>query len=97
MDRLRGQAETPLLLAVDGKLVGLISLRDEVRPEAAVVLDRLRANGVRRIVMPTGDHPDAAAAVAGQLGINEWRAEVLPDDKLEVVRKSNLLDVDRRS
>ncbi|MDT5224763.1 MAG: manganese-transporting P-type ATPase, partial [Mycobacterium sp.] len=56
--RLRGQAETPLLLAVDGKLVGLISLRDEVRPEAAEVLTKLRATGVRRIVMLTGDHPD---------------------------------------
>ncbi|MEE9243002.1 MAG: cation-translocating P-type ATPase [Mycobacterium sp.] len=87
VDNLRRQAQTPLLLAVDGKLVGLISLRDEVRPEASEVLDRLRANGVRRIVMLTGDHPDAAAAVAEQLGITEWRAEVLPDDKLDAVRR----------
>lgn len=87
VDTLRQQSETPLLLAVDGKLVGLISLRDEIRPEAAAVLDRLRANGVRRVVMLTGDHPAAAAAVADQLGIAEWRAEVLPEDKLEVVRQ----------
>ena len=86
VDTLRRQSETPLLLAVDGKLVGLISLRDEIRPEAVEVLQRLRANGVRRIVMLTGDHPDAAAAVAERLGITEWRAEVLPDDKLEMVR-----------
>lgn len=86
VDTLRKQAETPLLLAVDGKLVGLISLRDEVRPEAAEVLKRLRDNGIRRIVMLTGDHPETAAAVAGELGIDEWRAEVLPDDKLQVVR-----------
>ncbi|WP_241777312.1 manganese-exporting P-type ATPase CtpC [Mycobacterium intracellulare] len=86
VDKLRKQAETPLLLAVDGKLVGLISLRDEVRPEAAGVLKKLRANGIRRIVMLTGDHPETAEAVAGELGIDEWRAEVLPDDKLEVVR-----------
>ncbi|OBI73547.1 manganese-exporting P-type ATPase CtpC [Mycobacterium asiaticum] len=84
--KLRAQAETPLLLAVDGKLVGLISLRDEVRPEAAEVLNRLRANGVRRIVMLTGDHPDIAQVVADELGIDEWRAEVMPEDKLEVVR-----------
>lgn len=75
-----------MLLAVDGKLVGLISLRDEVRPEAADVLNKLRANGIRRIVMLTGDHADAASAVAGELGIDEWRAEVSPEDKLEVVR-----------
>ncbi|RWA21418.1 hypothetical protein MBRU_14485 [Mycolicibacterium brumae DSM 44177] len=86
VDTLRRQAETPLLLAVDGKLVGLISLRDSVRPEAADVLDRLRVGGVRRIVMLTGDHPDAAAAVADELDITEWRAEVLPEDKLDVVR-----------
>ncbi|WP_139825061.1 manganese-exporting P-type ATPase CtpC [Mycobacterium conspicuum] len=84
--RLRRQAETPLLLAVDGTLVGLISLRDEVRPEAAAVLKKLRANGIRRIVMLTGDHPDIAEVVANELGIDEWRAEVMPEHKLEVVR-----------
>jgi cation-transporting P-type ATPase C len=86
VDRLQRRAETPLLLAVDGKLIGLISLRDEVRPEAHAVLAALRADGVRRIVMLTGDHVDTAAAVAAELGIDEWRAQVLPDDKLEVVR-----------
>ncbi|WP_301146270.1 manganese-exporting P-type ATPase CtpC [Mycobacterium simiae] len=84
--KLRRQAETPLLLAVDGTLVGLISLRDEVRPEAAKVLRELHANGIRRVVMLTGDHPDIAQVVADELGIDEWRAEVLPEDKLEVVR-----------
>jgi manganese/zinc-transporting P-type ATPase C len=83
--RLQRQAETPLLLAVDGKLVGLISLRDEVRPEAKAVLAGLREDGVRRIIMLTGDHAETAAAVAAELGIDEWRAEVLPDDKLDVV------------
>jgi manganese/zinc-transporting P-type ATPase C len=87
VDKLRRQAETPLLLAVDGILVGLISLRDEVRPEASDVLKKLRANGIRRVVMLTGDHPDIATVVAGELGIDEWRAEVLPEDKLEVVRQ----------
>ncbi|MGB8391723.1 manganese-exporting P-type ATPase CtpC [Mycobacterium sp.] len=85
--KLRRQAETPLLLAVDGTLVGLISLRDEVRPEAAQVLTQLRANGIRRIVMLTGDHPEIAQVVATELGIDEWRAEVMPEDKLEVVRE----------
>ncbi|WP_162196886.1 manganese-exporting P-type ATPase CtpC [Mycobacterium lepromatosis] len=86
VDKLRHQAETPLLFAVDGTLVGLISLRDEVRPEAAEVLTKLRASGVRRIIMLTGDHPYIAKVVATELGIDEWRAEVMPEDKLEVVR-----------
>jgi manganese/zinc-transporting P-type ATPase C len=87
VDKLRRQAETPLLLAVDGTLVGLISLRDEIRAEAPEVLNKLRANGIRRVVMLTGDHPEIAKVVADDLGIDEWRAEVLPEDKLEVVRK----------
>ncbi|KZF07181.1 cation-translocating P-type ATPase [Rhodococcus cerastii] len=87
VSRLQRQAETPLLLAVDGVLVGLISLRDEVRSNALDVLNALRADGVERIVMLTGDHPETAAAVAAELGIAEWRAEVMPDDKLEAVRK----------
>ncbi|WP_139806230.1 HAD-IC family P-type ATPase, partial [Mycobacterium avium] len=65
----------------------LISLRDEIRPEAADVLNKLRSKGIRRIVMLTGDHPDTAEVVAGELGIDEWRAEVLPEDKLQAVRQ----------
>jgi manganese/zinc-transporting P-type ATPase C len=84
---LQNQAETPLLLAVDGKLVGLISLRDELRPEARSVLDTLRRRGVTHIVMLTGDHPDTARVVAEELGIDEWQAEVLPEDKLAAVRR----------
>ena len=87
VSKLQQQAETPLLLAVDGKLVGLISLRDEVRPEAAAVLKTLAERGVRRIVMLTGDHPETAQAVADELGITDWQAEVVPEDKLEVVRR----------
>ncbi|WP_083338171.1 heavy metal translocating P-type ATPase [Mycobacteroides franklinii] len=85
--RLRRRAETPLLLAVDGALVGLISLRDEIRPEAAAVLDALRSSGVHRVVMLTGDHAETARAVAEELGITEWQAEVLPEDKLQAVSR----------
>ncbi|MBT0566636.1 cation-translocating P-type ATPase [Williamsia sp. CHRR-6] len=84
---MRSRAETPLLLAVDGALVGLISLRDEVRPEAAAVVADLRRIGVSRIAMLTGDHPATAAAVAAELGIDEWHAEVMPEDKLATVRE----------
>ncbi|MDR6909754.1 cation-transporting P-type ATPase C [Rhodococcus fascians] len=87
VSRLQDEAETPLLLAVDGVLVGLISLRDEVRSNASAVLNALRADGVERIIMLTGDHPKTAAAVAAELGITEWRAEVMPDEKLEAVRE----------
>ena len=84
--RLQRATETPLLLAVDGLLVGLVSLRDTVRPESRSVLDALRADGVRRIVLLTGDHPDTAAAVAAELGITEFHARVLPEQKQDLVR-----------
>lgn len=83
--QLQEEAETPLLLAVDGVLTGLVSLRDTVRPEAREVVEALRADGVRRIVMLTGDHPLTAAAVAAELGITEWRAQVMPEEKQDVV------------
>jgi cation-transporting P-type ATPase C len=85
--RLQRSTETPLLLAVDGKLIGLVSLRDSVRPESRAVLDALRADGVRRMVLLTGDSPDTAAAVAAELGIDEFHSQVMPEDKQDVVRQ----------
>ncbi|MCS3780332.1 heavy metal translocating P-type ATPase [Tsukamurella ocularis] len=86
VDRLRTECETPLLLAVDGALTGLVSLRDEVRPEAAETLAAVAAAGIDTVVMLTGDHPATAAAIAAELGITRWRAEVMPEDKLAEVR-----------
>lgn len=83
--RLRSEAETPLLLAVDERLTGLVSLSDVLRPEAAEVVAALRAAGVSEIVMLTGDHPEVAAVVARTTGIDRWRAGVLPEDKQDVI------------
>jgi cation-transporting P-type ATPase C len=64
-----------------------VSLRDSVRPESRAVLDALRADGVRRIVLLTGDSPDTAAAVATELGIEEFRSRVMPEDKQDIVKQ----------
>ena len=74
-------------LAVDGTLVGLISLRDEVRSEASDVLKKLRSNGIRRIVMLTGDRRETAMAVAQRVGIDEVEAAVRPEQKGEVITR----------
>jgi manganese/zinc-transporting P-type ATPase C len=55
-----------------------------VRPEPAAVLKKLHANGIRRVVTLTGDHPEIARVVADELGTDEWRAEVMPKDKREL-------------
>lgn len=85
--RLHKAAEAPVLLAVDGNLVGLVSLSDTLRPDARSTLDALRNDGVTRIVMLTGDHPDVAAVIAGELNITDWRAQVLPEHKQDIVRE----------
>jgi Cu2+-exporting ATPase len=69
-----------LNVAQDGRIIGVLALEDEVRPEAAEAVSALRARGVR-VVMITGDAQPVAEAVARDLGINEVFAEVLPEDK----------------
>ena len=78
-----------LYLAIDGKLAGIIAIEDPLRPEAADVLRGLREAGVRRILMLTGDDARTARAVAARLGIEEFRAEVLPTEKSAVIQELN--------
>ncbi len=84
---LQERGRTALLMAVDGKVRGSLGLADRIRPEAGRAITRLRATGVRRIVMLTGDNKRVAAAVAAQAGIDEYAAELLPEQKVERVRK----------
>ncbi|HJA78324.1 heavy metal translocating P-type ATPase [uncultured Desulfovibrio sp.] len=78
-----------LYLAVNGRLAGIIAIEDPLRPEAPAVLRRLREAGLKRILMLTGDDERTARAVAARLGIEEFRAQVLPADKAEVIRELN--------
>jgi P-type E1-E2 ATPase len=80
-------AASPLYVAVDGMLVGLLSMTDPIREEAPAVLQDLRAHGVERIVMLTGDRTPVARRVAERLGIDTVVAEVFPDEKVEVVEE----------
>ncbi len=74
-------------MAVDGKYVGHIVISDELKPEADEAMKALRAAGVDRTVMLTGDKEKVAAAVAKEVGIDEVRAELLPAEKVEAVEK----------
>lgn len=77
--------ETPVHVAVDGRLVGVILIADEVRPEAREALAGLKASGVRRIVMLTGDNAATARAIADPLGVDEVHAELMPEGKVAVI------------
>lgn len=76
-----------LYLAIDGRLAAVICIEDPLRAEAAEVISNLRALGLKRIVMMTGDNEHTAAAIAKKVGIGEYFSEVLPEDKAEFVRK----------
>ncbi|MBZ2172428.1 heavy metal translocating P-type ATPase [Nitratidesulfovibrio sp. SRB-5] len=76
-----------LHLAIGGKLAGILCIEDPLRTEAAGVVRGLREQGVKRIIMLTGDGPVTAAAVANAVGVDEWRAQVLPADKADIVRQ----------
>lgn len=74
-----------LYLAINGNLAGIIGIEDPLRKESADVVARLRARGIR-VVMLTGDDERTASAVAARLGIDEYRAQVLPSDKAAIIR-----------
>lgn len=81
------QALSPLCVAVDGSVIGLLTYTDPLRPEAADVVARLREMGVLEIVMLTGDNPSVARRVADHLGITHYTAEMMPAEKVEVVKQ----------
>lgn len=78
-------AGTTIYVAVDGRAVGLIGLADRVRPGARDVVQGLRDSGVDRVVMLTGDNEAAARRVAAEVGIDDVRAGLLPEDKVAAV------------
>ncbi len=74
-----------LYLAIGGSLAAVICISDPLRAEAVSVMDDLRGLGIQRMVMLTGDSERTAAAVAAQLRVDEYRAEILPEDKARFV------------
>jgi Cu+-exporting ATPase len=83
---LRKEGQTAVLVAVDGRAAGLITVADPIKPTALAALDELRADGLR-VVMLTGDAHTTAAHVAKQLGLTEFVAEVLPANKADHVAR----------
>ena len=77
-----------LYMAASGQLVGVICIADPLRPEAAQVLNSLRALGIQNTVMMTGDSERTAAAIAKQVGVDHFFAEVLPEDKANFVQQA---------
>ncbi|WP_254768722.1 heavy metal translocating P-type ATPase [Salinilacihabitans rarus] len=77
--------ETAVHVVLDGEIVGVVSLRDELRPAAADVVRELRDAGVRTVML-TGDNERTARAVADAVGIDDYRAALLPEEKQDAIR-----------
>jgi len=80
------QGATPIVVAIDGTVAGVVVLGDTLKPTSPLALSRLRALGLAPVLL-TGDNAGAAAAVAAELGIDDVRAGVTPAGKLDVIRQ----------
>ena len=83
--QLEPGGQTPVHVAVDGRLAGVIFIADALRPGARDALAKLKAGGVKRIVMLTGDNRATAEIVAAGLAIDEVRADLMPEDKVNAI------------
>jgi Cd2+/Zn2+-exporting ATPase len=87
LERLEAQGQTAVLVGREGAMLGAVAVADRPREQARLALAELKRAGVRRTVMLTGDNRAAARAVASELGVDDVRAELLPQDKVEAVRE----------
>ena len=86
VDDVARQGSTPIVVAEGKKMLGVVALSDVLKPGIRDRFERLRAMGLR-VVMVTGDNPLTAAAIAEQAGVDDYIAEAKPEDKLEYIRK----------
>jgi Cd2+/Zn2+-exporting ATPase len=84
---LRSRGQTAVIVAADKRVLGVMGFTDQLRAEAAATIRALRERGIEDVVMLTGDHTDVAERVAAAVGIEHVRAEILPDRKVEEVRR----------
>ena len=84
---LKSEGKTAVLVAVDGRVAGVLGISDPMRETTPSMIQRLKEAGVKRVVMLTGDDRLTAQSIARQAGIEDVRAELLPEDKLSIVRE----------
>ncbi|MNS28214.1 putative cadmium-transporting ATPase [compost metagenome] len=84
--RLQEAGNTVVIVGDDEQLYGLIAIADPIRPESRAIVAELKQLGVSRVAMLTGDNARTAAAIARQVGVDEVRADLLPEDKVAAVK-----------
>lgn len=86
VEALEESGRTTMVVKVDGRFLGIVALADRPRPEAKSALEHLRRLGVRALVMLTGDNERVAAGIAHEVGLTEYRANLLPEQKVDAVK-----------
>ena len=81
------KGNTAIFAAVDGKIAGIFSIADQIRDDAKASLSQMRRNGIKKIIMLTGDNRHTAELVANVLELDEFYAELLPQNKVEYVKR----------
>lgn len=87
IQREEAQAQTAVLVADNNKILGIISIADKLRPDGAKLIDKLRSQGIKKVVMLTGDNNLAARSIANKLGLDDYYAELLPEDKVSKLKE----------
>ena len=86
-DQLREAGKTTMYVLADKRPLGVVGVADVIRPVAPEVIAELHRLGVEKTILLTGDNERAARAIARQVGIDEWRAGLLPEEKLDAIRQ----------
>ncbi|MEO6584166.1 MAG: cation-translocating P-type ATPase [Ferruginibacter sp.] len=79
--------DTAIYLSIDNKLAGVLYISDAIRAGAKEMIEGLKQSGIKNIVMLTGDNPETARHVSGQIGITDYRANLLPEDKINIIKE----------
>ena len=85
--RSHARGKSNIFLAIGRRAIGMIGVSDPPRPEARETIARLKRQGISSIIMLTGDSESAARAISRQLGITEYRSQVLPEDKARFIQQ----------
>lgn len=85
--KLEEEGKTVMMLGNTNETLGVIAVADQVRPQAIETIKKLKWSGVKHIVMLTGDNERTAQAIAARIGIEDYKAKLLPDDKIAAIRK----------
>ncbi|WP_437348613.1 heavy metal translocating P-type ATPase [Paenibacillus humicus] len=85
IERLQNEGKTAMILGTKERVIGVIAVADEVRESSKQAIARLKEAGIKRTIMLTGDNQATAKAIAEKIGVDEYRAELLPEDKVAAV------------